>query len=109
MDSTSDQVLYYCTFSDENNKCGYVVVSYNGDSLSKRDRVETPYLYDLQANIDDVIEKLSEAGIDLSTDVATRVQVVDARQNNAREAIRITDSNANQYLYYFDEAANNQY
>lgn len=109
MKSTSDQELYYCTFSDENNKHGYIVVSYNGDSLSKIDRVETPYPYDLQANIDEITAKIGETKLDLSTAVAMRVRIADAGQNTTREAIRITDSNANQYLYYFDKAANNQY
>lgn len=102
MNSISDQELYYGTFTDDNDNSGYIVVSYHGDSLSKIDRTETPYPYDLQANLADITAKLLETDLDPTTAKAARVQIIDTTQDTKREAIRITDAKANQYIYYFD-------
>lgn len=97
----SGEELYYCTFSDENGKSGYVVVSYLGDALSKTDRTETPYLYDLQANIEDITEQLGKTEIDLSTAAASRVRIVGTDKQIIGEGIRFTDRNGHEYVYYF--------
>jgi hypothetical protein len=95
----SDKELYYCTFSADDNKYGYIVVSYDGESLQKINVIETQYLYDLQENIDEIVDKLSEEEIDLFTTVASRVQLVDKNKNLSNEAILFTDSSGNKYIY----------
>lgn len=108
MNSTSEEELYYSTFTADNGKQYYMVLRYDaedGGGLGKVRYSETPYPYDLQKNIADITAKLSQTDLDLATAVAARVQVVDVSQNSAREAIRVTDAYGNQYLYYFDEPA----
>lgn len=103
--ATHDKELYYCTFSADDDKCGYIVLSYDGSSLRKISMVETPYLYDLKANVDEIADKLSEAGIDLSSVVASRVQLVGTNKNCSDEVIRITDGNGHNYMCCFGESS----
>lgn len=98
-----DEDLYYCTFSSSNDKFGYVIVSYGGDGLSIVNTVETPYLYDLQTNIEDITLKLSETELDLTSAVASRVQLIDIDKNSSDEAILITDIKGNNYIYNFSK------
>lgn len=100
-----DEDLYYCTFSADHNKSGYIVVSYDGESLSKVEAVETPYLYDLNANLEDITDALRETGLDLSSASASRVQLTDEDGNRTDEAIHITDGNGSGYLYCFGESS----
>ncbi|MFA9463068.1 MAG: hypothetical protein ACERKN_02140 [Velocimicrobium sp.] len=97
--------LYYCTFSADNDKFGYIVLSYDGSSLQKINVIETSYLYDLQANKDEIADKLSEAEIDLSSAVASRVQLVDLNKKCSDEVIRITDDNGHNYMCYFGKSS----
>jgi len=97
--------LYYCTFSADNDKFGYIVLSYDGSSLQKINTIETSYLYDLQANLDEIADKLSQIEIDLSSAVASRVQLVDINKKQSDEVIRITDENGHNYMYYFGKSS----
>lgn len=92
--------LYYCTFSADNDKFGYIVMSYDGSSLMKKGVVETPYLFDLQANIDEIADSLSKTEIDLSSAVASRVKWVDTDKNRSDEGILFTDNSSNHYICY---------
>ncbi len=100
-----DEELYCCAFSSDNGKFGYIVVSYDGDSLGNMGVVETQYLYDLNANIDDIVTKLKETNIDLSSAVASRVKMIDTEGKGSVEAIRIVDNYGNVYMCYFDETS----
>ena len=51
---------------------------------------ETPYPFDLKENIEDVMEELKKADIDLSTASAVRERINDGKQG-ITEAVRITD------------------
>lgn len=106
MNSTSEQALYYCTFSDDGGRQFEMVLRYEaspeGGGLGKVRYSETPRCYDLRANIDDITQKLSETDIDLSTATASRVSLMNTEQNSAEEAIRITDGAGRTYMYYFD-------
>ncbi len=98
--------LYYCTFTDDNGKYYYIVLRYNatdGGGLEKIRYRETPYCYDFRANLDQIAAKLSETDVDLSSAVASRVQIVDTDKNRSGEAIRITDSSGHAYIYYFSQ------
>ena len=96
-----DEELYCCTFSSDNGKFGYIVVSYDGDSLSNMGVVETQYLYDLNANIKDIMAELKETNIDLSSAVASRVKLVGTDGKGSVEAIRIVDNYGNVYMCCF--------
>lgn len=106
MEDTSEEELYYCTFSADGGKQYYMVLRYDptdGGGLGKVSYSETPYPYDLQPNLAAVMAKLAETKIDLSTATATRVQVTEQTTNSPREAILVTDAQGETYLYYFDE------
>lgn len=92
-----DRDLYYCTFTADNNKFGYVVVEYDGDSLSYIEVAETSYLYDLQRNIDKIQKELKEIDIDLSSAEVSRVKI--NKPNNSYEAILFRDGNFNHVFY----------
>lgn len=101
MDTASEGgELYYCTFSADHDKYGYVVVEYYGDSMSKIRAVETPYLYDLQTNIEKIKEELAEADIDLTYASASRVQSYNEEENPV-EGIHVTDDNGHTWFYRF--------
>lgn len=100
-----EQELYYCTFSADHDKTGYIVLSYSGDGLSHIATVETSYLYDLQENVKDIMAALEGMKFDLSSTTASRVQVFSQENNSTKEAIRIMDQQGHDYFYYFDTPA----
>ncbi|WMJ86602.1 M56 family metallopeptidase [Anaerocolumna sp. MB42-C2] len=100
--------LYYCTFTADNGKYYYMVLKYqaeDGGGLSKVRYCETPYDYDLRANIDELTAKLSETAVNLSSAVASRVQAVNADTRSLFEAIRITDDSGHSYMYYLGKSS----
>ena len=94
--------LYCCGFSADGGKTGYVVVQYQDDGPSLRmvASAQTPYLYDLRANLEKVSAELEKAGVDLATAAASRVSVA-GEEGRAGEAVRITDAAGHLYLYRF--------
>ena len=95
------QDLYYCTFTADNGKHYYMVLRYdaaNGGGLGKVRYSETPYYYDLQANIDVISAKLSETQLDLSSTVASRAQL------RGSEVIIFKDNSGKKYAFYFDSS-----
>lgn len=99
--SDSAAEMYYCTFSADNGRCGYVVMAYDGDGLSRVDSVETPYLYDLQAVSEQILQKLNKTRMDLSSATAERIQTTDADTGDLVEGIQISDHTGHEYTYYF--------
>ncbi len=73
-----------CTFSADNDRCGYIVISYSGDGLSKIRAVETPYLYDFLSERDQIKKKLETSGVDLSTASAESGSIGRGRQRSGR-------------------------
>lgn len=59
--SASGEDLYYCAFSADNDRYGYIIVSYYEDdpSIQNKGVVETPYLYDLQVNSESISAPLT--------------------------------------------------
>lgn len=104
METVPSGDLYCCTFRADNGKYGYVLLSYSDDgpSLSNMGVFETAYPYDLQANLEAVIEKLHDAGIDLPAAAASRVRLVNPETDGSYEAVRITDGDGRDYLFRFD-------
>ena len=94
--------LYYCTFSADNNKFGYIVLAYDGSSLQKISAAETPYLYDFRTILDEITDKVNEAGLDLLSAAASRVKLVDTTRNRSDEVILFTDDGGDHYIYYLD-------
>ena len=93
--------LYCCTFSADNDRCGYIVISYSGDGLSKIRAVETPYLYDFLSERDQIKKKLETSGVDLSTASARRAEALGEDGSDPAEGISFTDSKGNHYFYSF--------
>ena len=93
--------LYCCTFSADNDRCGYIVISYSGDGLSKIRAVETPYLYDFLSERDQIKKKLETSGVDLSTASARRAEALGEDGSDPAEGIYFTDSKGNHYFYSF--------
>lgn len=100
-----NQELYYCTFSADGNKYGYAVILSEGDGLGLIEVKETPYLFDLQENLDDVRGKLSGTGIDLTSAMAFRVRIPDTEEEEPEEAVLITDGSGNSCVYCFTHSA----
>lgn len=100
-----DAELYYCTFSADNGKCGYGVLAYHGEGMSRVKVVETSYLYDLQANMEAISDALGKTELDPATARAVRVEVNGADAGEAEEAIRISDDKGHDYLYYFSDSS----
>lgn len=101
-----DTKLYTCTFSTEDGRNGYIIVSYNkeGPSITKWSLVETtPYLYDLRANKEQILAALMETDIDLSTAKATRVEWIDTEKKRGDRIILFTDAKEDQYICYLGE------
>ncbi len=92
--------LYCCTFSADDNRCGYLVISFEGDGLSKIEARETPYLYDLKANLASIQAELRKTPLDLTTATASRVQILNS-DTAPREGIYFRDDQGNEYLYSF--------
>lgn len=107
MGSISEEDLYYCIFTADNGKYYEMILDYDygdyGGGLGKVRYNEIPYPYDLQSNWDQIIMKLKETDIDLSTAAAHRVEIVDTNTNSGRQAIFFTDAKGNQMLYHFEE------
>lgn len=97
--------LYYCTFSADNGKCGYGVLAYHGEGMSKIKVAETPYLYDLQANIEAVSDVLRKTELDPATAEAVRVEIGGAAAGESEEAIRISDDKGHAYFYCFADSS----
>lgn len=93
--------LYYCTYTADEGQYGYVVLLYDGDSLSCYGSARTPYLYDLQANMDKISQKLAGTEIDTATATASRVSLVHTEINRTDEAILVTDDSGHRYICYF--------
>lgn len=89
--------LFACTFSAENNKCGFVVVSYDGESLSNKGVFLTSHLYDLNENMDAIIDGLTQTDIDVFSATATRTRL------NGSEVIFFTDNNGDSYVCYLND------
>lgn len=95
--------LYCCTFSADHDRYGYIVMSYNGDGLSKIRAVETPYLYDFLSERDQIEKELKTSGVDLSTASVRRAEVLGEDGSDPAEGISFTDSKGNQYFYRFSK------
>lgn len=93
--------LYYCTFSADNDKFGYIVMFYDGSSLKRIDVAETKYNYDLKAVLEELVDLISFTGVDFSTVVASRISLVDDERNKSHEVIRLTDTFGNELMYSF--------
>lgn len=104
----TSQVLYYCTFTANNNKHGYVVIEYdsaNGGGLGNRGAVATTNLYDLRANGEALSPLLAGTDLDLSTTVATRISQVEDNNGTLVEGIQFVDKSGRNYIYYFADAS----
>lgn len=91
--------LYCCTFSAENRKYGYAVISYDGDSLSLVRAEETPYLFDMRKNMEGIKTELNYTKIH-SASKAARVQI--SNGEDTLEGIYISDDEGNHYVYNFN-------
>ncbi len=99
----SDEPLYTCTFSTDDGRYGYIIVSYgiaaDGPYISKWSLHETtPYSIDLRANSKEIAAALSETDIDLSTASAARVEWIDTDQNRGDRIILFTDGKGDKYV-----------
>ena len=97
--SLSDKDLYYCTYSAEEGKCGYIIVAYDGDSLQRISSAETSYPYDLDSNMEAVLAGLEETETDPTSARAARVSIT--MGEDTREAIRITDGEGHECICFF--------
>ena len=97
--SLSDKDLYYCTYSADEGKYGYIIVAYDGDSLRRISSAETSYPYDLDTGMEAVLAGLEETGMDPSSASAVRVGIIVGE--DIREAIRITDGEGHECICYF--------
>lgn len=89
------------SFSADNGRYGYIVISYSGDGLSKIRAVETPYLYDFFSERDQIKKELETSGVDLSTASAQRAEALGEDGSDPAEGIYFTDSKGNHYFYSF--------
>lgn len=102
-----DTELYTCTFSTDDDRCGYIIVSYNenGPSVTKWSLNETtPYLYDLKANSEQIADALMKTDIDLSTATAVRVEWIDTDKNRGDRIILFKDGKGDKYICYLGDA-----
>ncbi len=102
MSAIGNGELYLCTVSGDNDRYGYIVVEYHGDSLSRVSTADTLYPYDLKANLADISVLLDGTDIDMATAEAARVSIVDAESDRSKEAIRITDGRGHDFVYYLE-------
>lgn len=63
----------------------------------------TPYLYDLNANMDAIAESLRNTDIELSTAKASCVYLLDREKKRIDQVIRFTDGKREDYICYFGE------
>lgn len=94
--------LYYCAFTADHNRQGYVVLSYTGSGIGRVRVAETTRSYDLTADLELIVGELKQTNIDLQTASASRIEIVDTAQHRSEEAILITDGDGNSHVYYFD-------
>lgn len=98
------QNLFYCTFTSD-TKYYYMVLEYDeadGGGLGKVRYSETPYYYDLSANIDEISAKLSKTQLNLSLTEASRVHLAETDQIRSGEVILFTDDKSTRYACYLD-------
>lgn len=99
----SDIQLYTMTFSADENRYGYILLTYSPEdpSIQKWRLVETtPHPYDSQANSNKIAVSLQRTDIDLSTATATRVEWQDTKKNRGDRIILFEDGNGNLYICY---------
>lgn len=96
----SDDPLYTCTFTTDDGRSGYIIVSYNEEdpSVSKWALCETtPYIYDLRAYSRKIADALAGTDIDLSTTSAARVEWIDTGKNRGDSMFLFTDGRGKSY------------
>ena len=101
-----DDKLYTCTFTTEDGRCGYIIVSYykDGPSFKKWSLYETtPHQIDLKANSGQIAAALAETDIDLSTATATRAEWIDTKKNRGDRIIFFTDGKGDRYVCYLGD------
>lgn len=98
------QEVYCCGFSSPDGGTGYFVLSYDGNGLCNLQAAETPYPYDLNANLKTAIAGLAGSSLDLSSISANRVRLDDPDTGRSIEAIRFTDSAGRTCFGLFEEA-----
>lgn len=96
--------LYCCTFSADNDRYGYIVLSYSGDGLSKIRAAETAYLYDFLSERDQIKKELEKSGVDLSTASALRAEAWGEDDSGPEEGIYFTDNKGSHYFYSFSQS-----
>ncbi len=94
---SSKNNLYTCAFTADNGKYGFVVVSYDGQSLSNKGVYITTRLYDLNANISAIEKRLNNTSINLSSATASRMRMDD------NEVIYFTDSKGQKVVCYLKD------
>lgn len=107
-DSYPERQLYCCTFSDGGSRYGYAIVQYNqtDPSIGNWGVVETtPYIYDFNANKEEIAAGLKKTDIDLPTAKASRVYLYDREKNRADQVIRFTDEKGDRYICYFGDSS----
>jgi len=98
--------LYTMTFSADDNRYGYIIVSYSEDGphIEKWSLNDTtPYQYDLRANSEKIATALKETDIDLSTTTATRVEWTDTAKKRGDRIILFTDGKGDRYVCYLGD------
>lgn len=102
--ATRRESLYYCTFTADNGRHGYVVLQYeagsDGGGLGQVSMVETTHLYDLAPNLDAIAIQLEKTELDLATATASRVQLVDTDRNRSDQVILFADGDGSRYVCY---------
>lgn len=104
----SGEEFYTCTFSTNDDRYGYIIVSYGegeeGPYIQKWSLHETtPYLYDLRANIRQITAAVNETDMDLSTASAVRVEWIDTDKNRGDRIILFTDGKEGKYVCYLGD------
>lgn len=104
-----DLGLYTCTFSTDDDRYGYIIVSYGegkeGPYISNRSLCETtPYQYDLRANIEAIAEALEKTDMDLTTAAAVRAEWMDAEKKHSDPIILFTDGKGDKYVCVLGES-----
>lgn len=102
------ETFYTCTFSTDDDRCGYIIVKYGegeeGRYIKKWSLSETtPYQYDLKANSSQIAAALKKTDIDLATASAKRVEWIDTEKNRGDRIVLFTDGKNDKYIYYFGD------
>lgn len=101
-----DDKLYTCTFTTDDGRCGYIIVSYykDGPSFKKWSLFETsPHQIDLKANSGQIAAALAKTDIDLSTATATRVEWIDTEKNRGDRIILFMNAKGSRYVCYLGD------